>query len=112
MRSKFKIISITADHMLIEPQLTPTCTTCNSKSSCVSLPSFKKKKFTIPAKSGVVVGDFIIFEIPNKTLYSRAFFVYILPLIFLFVSAQISNIFYPFNELAAYRNLEKPIQFS
>lgn len=100
MKNEFKIIDINDTQMLIEPQSAASCTSCNSKYSCISTSKFKNNFFPIPVKSGAEIGDLITLEITNKKLYVHAFLLYTLPLLSLFGCTLLAKTFYPSNDPA------------
>ncbi|HIC38525.1 MAG TPA: Fis family transcriptional regulator, partial [Candidatus Marinimicrobia bacterium] len=55
--------------------------------------------FNKPVQSGIAVGDFVTLEISSSELFSRAFMLYIFPILALFMGSYMGMRLFPATEL-------------
>lgn len=103
MKQQFEVIKIESKTMLLRRNSDSGCSSCNANNGCgIRLLGdyFQRNlELQIPRKNGAVIGDLIDLEMPTKTLFRRAFGLYILPLLALFAGGFIGGALLPHNEL-------------
>jgi len=79
------------------------CHSCEASSGCGTgiLANYfdHYSVFNKPIQSGVAVGDFVTLEISSAELFSRAFMLYIFPILSLFAGSAIGMSLFPATEL-------------
>jgi sigma-E factor negative regulatory protein RseC len=97
MKSVFQVVKIENNHMFLNIGNKNSCGSCAANKSCGTgvLARYFDHFNTIayPLRPGVKEGDLISLEISNKTLFLRAFALYIAPLLFVFIALFVMQIF-------------------
>ena len=97
MKSNFQVVKIENNQMFLNIGNKNSCGSCAANKSCGTgvLARYFDHFNTIayPLRPGVKEGDFISLEISNKTLFLRAFTLYIAPLLVVFITLFIMQIF-------------------
>jgi sigma-E factor negative regulatory protein RseC len=79
------------------------CHSCSASSGCGTgiLANYfdHYTNFNKPVQNGVSVGDFVTLEISSSELFSRAFMLYIFPILALFVGSYTGMSLFPATEL-------------
>lgn len=103
MKEKFEVIEIENQTMVLKVNRSGGCHSCSANAGCgtgILASTFgHATTFTKPLEAGVVVGDFVTMQISSAELFYRAFQLYILPLLALFIGALIGVKLFPLNEL-------------
>ena len=103
MKEQFEVIKVENETMTLKVNRSDTCQSCSANNSCGTgiLANYfdHYSVFNRPSQDGTIVGDFITLEVPSSELFSRAFMLYILPLIMLFVGGYFGMLLFPSNEL-------------
>lgn len=89
-----RVIEVQGDSLLLEAQTQSSCGSCQAKTHCgtATLSSVLGKKFvrfSVPNTVNAKVGDELIVGLPEKSLLSASFLVYLLPLLAMMVSGLI-----------------------
>jgi sigma-E factor negative regulatory protein RseC len=101
MKQEFEVIEVENMRMrLAQPK--QGCNHCSLNSGCGVgiLGKYLSKPLYVSLQQGIKAGDSVSLEISNKTLFQHAFFLYILPLLVLFLVVF----------LAEYYSLREPWQ--
>ncbi len=97
MKSDFQVVKIENNQMFLNVGNKNSCGSCAANKSCGTgvLARYFDHFNTIayPLRPGVIEGDFISLEISNKTLFLRAFALYIAPLLVVFIALFVMQIF-------------------
>ena len=97
MKSDFQVVKIENNQMFLNIGNKNSCGSCAAKKSCGTgvLARYFDHFNTIayPLRPGVKEGDLISLEISNKTLFLRAFALYIAPLLVVFITLFVMQIF-------------------
>ena len=97
MKSDFQVVKIENNQMFLNVGNKNSCGSCAANKSCGTgvLARYFDHFNTVayPLRPGVKEGDFISLEISNKTLFLRAFALYIAPLLVIFIALFIMQIF-------------------
>ena len=97
MKSDFQVVKIENNQMFLNVGNKNSCGSCAANKSCGTgvLARYFDHFNTVayPLRPGVKEGDFISLEISNKTLFLRAFALYIAPLLVVFFALFIMQIF-------------------
>ena len=97
MKSDFQIVKIENNQMFLNVGNKNSCGSCAANKSCGTgvLARYFDHFNTIayPLRPGVKEGDIISLDISNKTLFLRAFALYIAPLLVVFITLFIMQIF-------------------
>ena len=102
MQQQFKVIKVENATMTLKINQSATCAGCSAKSGCgngILSNYFNQSTLQKPWQKGIKTGDLVTLEIPSSELFLRAFQLYILPLIALFLGGLIGTILFPANEL-------------
>lgn len=103
MKEQFEVIALENETMTLKVNRSGGCHSCSASSGCGTgiLANYfdHYTVFNKPVKSGVVVGDFITLEISSAELFSRAFMLYIFPILALFIGSYIGMSLFPVTEL-------------
>ncbi|MBE8189957.1 MAG: SoxR reducing system RseC family protein [Candidatus Thioglobus sp.] len=103
MKQKFEVIEVENQTMVLKINHSGGCNSCSAKSGCGTgiLANYFKhySVFSKPLQKGVVAGDFVSLEIASSELFLRAFQLYLLPLLALFIGSFIGEFFFPESEL-------------
>ena len=103
MKEKFEVIEIENQTMVLKVNRSGGCHSCSASAGCgtgILASAFGHvTTFNKPLKEGVMVGDFVTLQISSGELFYRAFQLYILPLLTLFVGAWLGAELFPTNEL-------------
>ena len=96
MKSDFQVVKIENNQMFLNVGNKNSCGSCAANKSCGTgvLARYFDHFNTIayPLRPGVKEGDFISLEISNKTLFLRAFALYIAPLLVVFITLFVMQI--------------------
>ena len=97
MKSDFQVVKIENNQMFLNVGNKNSCGSCAANKSCGTgvLARYFDHFNTIayPLRPGVKEGDIISLDISNKTLFLRAFALYIAPLLVVFITLFIMQIF-------------------
>ena len=97
MKSDFQVVKIENNQMFLNVGNKNSCGSCAANKSCGTgvLARYFDLFNTIayPLRPGVKEGDLISLEISNKTLFLRAFALYIAPLLVVFIALFVMQIF-------------------
>ena len=97
MKSDFQVVKIENNQMFLNVGNKNSCGSCAANKSCGTgvLARYFDHFNTIayPLRPGVKEGDLISLEISNKTLFLRAFALYIVPLLVVFIAIFVMQIF-------------------
>ena len=97
MKSDFQVVKIENNQMFLNVGNKNSCGSCAANKSCGTgvLARYFDHFNTVayPLRPGVKEGDFISLEISNKTLFLRAFALYIAPLLVVFITLFVMQIF-------------------
>ncbi len=103
IKEEFKVVEIKDQTMTLEMNRASGCHSCSASSGCgtglLSKYFEHYSVFSKPLKKGVKVGEMVTLEIPSKTLFYRAFQLYLLPLIGLFAGGLLGSVLYPMSEV-------------
>jgi len=96
MKSDFQVVKIENNQMFLNVGNKNSCGSCAANKSCGTgvLARYFDHFNTIayPLRPGVKEGDLISLEISNKTLFLRAFALYIAPLLVVFIALFVMQI--------------------
>ena len=96
MKSDFQVVKIENNQMFLNVGNKNSCGSCAANKSCGTgvLARYFDHFNTVayPLRPGVKEGDFISLEISNKTLFLRAFALYIAPLLVVFITLFVMQI--------------------
>lgn len=102
MKEKFEVIKINKQTMQLKVRRLSSCHSCSIGDSCgtgILAKYFNHySTFCKPLQTDVAVGDFVVLEISSSELFYRAFQLYMMPLLALFVSGILANSLYPDQE--------------
>ena len=102
MKEQLEVIEIQNQTMKLKVNRASGCHSCSASSGCgtgILAKHFAHYSvFTQPRQTGVVVGDLVSLEISSKTLFYRAFQLYMLPLLALFAGGILGDNLYPEQE--------------
>ncbi len=97
MKSDFQVVKIENNQMFLNVGNKNSCGSCAANKSCGTgvLARYFDHFNTVayPLRPGVKEGDLISLEISNKTLFLRAFALYIAPLLVVFIALFVMQIF-------------------
>ena len=97
MKSDFQVVKIENNQMFLNVGNKNSCGSCAANKSCGTgvLARYFDHFNTIayPLRPGVKEGDLVSLEISNKTLFLRAFALYIAPLLVVFITLFVMQIF-------------------
>ncbi|SMN16572.1 Sigma factor RpoE regulatory protein RseC [uncultured Candidatus Thioglobus sp.] len=103
MKEKFEVIEIENQTMVLKVNRSDGCTGCSASGACGTgiLANYfdHYSVFNKPLQEGVAIGDVVTLEISAAELFWRAFQLYIVPLLALFVGAGVGSVYFPTNEL-------------
>ena len=93
MKEKFEVIEVENEIMTLKVNRSGGCHSCKASSGCdTGILANYFDHYTIfnkPLKNGVSVGDFVTLEISSSELFSRAFMLYIFPILALFIGSYV-----------------------
>jgi sigma-E factor negative regulatory protein RseC len=93
MKEQFEVIALENETMTLKVNRSGGCHSCSASSGCGTgiLANYfdHYSVFNKPIQSGVTVGDFVTLEISSSELFSRAFMLYIFPILALFIGSYI-----------------------
>ncbi len=102
MKEQFEVIALENKTMTLKVNRSGGCHSCSASSGCGTgiLANYfdHYSTFNKPIQNGVSVGDFVTLEISSSELFSRAFILYIFPLLALFLVGAVFAYFVPDNE--------------
>ncbi len=75
--------------MIVEVNKVSACSTCSLKGGCGVSSDDSKNRYTIENTVGAKEGDELLIRIEQKDLYKSVFIVYVLPIIFILISATV-----------------------
>ena len=103
MKEQFEVIALENETMTLKVNRSGGCHSCEASSGCGTgiLANYfdHYSVFNKPIQSGVAVGDFVTLEISSAELFSRAFMLYIFPILSLFAGSAIGMCLFPATEL-------------
>ena len=103
MKEQFEVIALENQTMTLKVNRSGGCHSCSASSGCGTgiLANYfdHYSVFNKPIQSGVAVGDFVTLEISSAELFSRAFMLYIFPILALFAGSAIGMSLFPATEL-------------
>ncbi len=100
MKEQFKVITIDNEIMTLEVNRSSGCHSCEASNSCgIGILTNHYSVFNRPCRDDISAGDFVTLEISSSKLFLRAFQLYILPLLSLFISGVLGSILYTVNEM-------------
>ncbi|NYT52275.1 MAG: SoxR reducing system RseC family protein [Candidatus Vesicomyosocius endoextente] len=100
MKEQFKVIAIENEMMTLEVNRSSGCHSCEASSSCgIGIFANHYSVFNRPYQDNISVGGFVTLEISSSKLFLRAFQLYVLPLLSLFISGVLGSILYTVNEI-------------
>jgi len=103
MKEQFEVIKIENQSMQLKINRSDTCHSCSAKSGCGTgvLSNYfdRYSVFNAPSQKNVMAGDIVTLEIPTGELFFRAFLLYIMPLMVLFVGSYVGMILFPTTEI-------------
>ncbi|MEO1939920.1 SoxR reducing system RseC family protein [Candidatus Thioglobus sp.] len=103
MKEQFEVIALDNEIMTLKVDRSGGCHSCEASSGCgtgILAKYFDHYSvFNKPVENGVAVGDFVTLEISSTELFSRAFMLYIFPILSLFVGSAVGMNLYPSTEL-------------
>ncbi len=103
MKEQFEVIALESETMTLKVNRSGGCHSCSASSSCGTgiLANYfdHYTNFNKPVQSGVSVGDFVTLEISSSELFSRAFMLYIFPILALFIGSYAGMSLFPATEL-------------
>lgn len=103
MKEKFEVIEIKNQTMTLKVNRSGGCNSCSASGGCGTgiLANYfdHSSIFNKPLQSGILVGDMVTLEISSAELFWRAFQLYIMPLLVLFMGAGIGVVYFPQHEL-------------
>ncbi len=103
MKEKFEVIEIENKTMVLKVNRSGGCTGCSASGACGTgiLANYfdHYSVFNKPLQEGVAIGDIVTLEISAAELFWRAFQLYIVPLLALFVGTGVGSVYFPVNEL-------------
>ena len=103
MKEQFEVIALENETMTLKVNRSGGCHSCEASSGCGTgiLANYfdHYSVFNKPIQSGVAVGDFVTLEISSAELFSRAFMLYIFPILSLFAGSAIGMSLFPATEL-------------
>ena len=103
MKEKFEVIEIENTTMVLKVNRSGGCHSCSASAGCgtgILASAFgHATTFNKPLEPGVAVGDFVTMQISSSELFYRAFQLYMLPLLALFMGALFGVELFPMNEL-------------
>ncbi len=103
MKEQFEVIALENETMTLKVNRSGGCHSCSASSGCgTGILSNYFNHYTVfnkPAQSAAVVGDFVTLEISSSELFSRAFMLYIFPILALFVGSYTGMSLFPATEL-------------
>ncbi|HAP05254.1 MAG TPA: Fis family transcriptional regulator, partial [Gammaproteobacteria bacterium] len=89
----FEVIALENETMTLKVNRSGGCHSCSASGGCGTgiLANYfdHYSVFNKPIQSGVAVGDFVTLEISSAELFSRAFMLYIFPILALFIGSYI-----------------------
>ena len=93
MKEQFEVIALENETMTLKVNRSGGCHSCSASSGCGTgiLANYfdHYTVFNKPLQDGVTVGDFVTLEISSSELFSRAFMLYIFPILALFIGSYI-----------------------
>lgn len=103
MKEQFEVIALENETMTLKVNRSGGCHSCSASNGCGTgiLANYfdHYSVFNKPVQDGVVVGDFVTLEISSSELFSRAFMLYIFPILSLFAGSAIGMSLFPATEL-------------
>jgi sigma-E factor negative regulatory protein RseC len=103
MKEQFEVIEIENQTMKLKANRSGGCNSCSASGGCgvsVLANYFEHySTFNKPLQLGAIVGDMVVLEISSAELFWRAFQLYIIPLLALFVGSGFGSVYFPMNEL-------------
>ena len=103
MKEQFEVIALENETMTLKVNRSGGCHSCSASSGCGTgiLANYfdHYSTFDKPIKNEVSVGDFVTLEISSSELFSRAFMLYIFPILALFVGSYAGLRLFPSTEL-------------
>ena len=103
MKAQFEVIEINDDRMKLKTNSGDACSSCSASGACGT--SVLSKYFGSlsvvekPLTPNTKIGDQLVLEISSTELFWRAFQLYILPILALFISTYIAKDVFLLNEL-------------
>jgi len=103
MKEQFEVIALENETMTLKVNRSGGCHSCSASGGCGTgiLANYfdHYSVFNKPIQSGVTVGDFVTLEISSSELFSRAFMLYIFPILALFTGSYVGLRLFPATEL-------------
>lgn len=103
MKEQFEVIALENETMTLKVNRSGGCHSCSASGGCGTgiLANYfdHYSTFNKPIENGVTVGDFVTLEISSSELFSRAFMLYIFPILALFIGSYAGMSFFPATEL-------------
>jgi sigma-E factor negative regulatory protein RseC len=103
MKEQFEVIALENETMTLKVNRSGGCNSCSASSGCGTgiLANYfdHYTVFNKPLQDGVTVGDFVTLEISSSELFSRAFMLYIFPILALFTGSYVGMHLFPATEL-------------
>jgi len=98
MKENFEIIDIEKDIAMLKSKRDSSCQSCSVKNSCgikiLSSLNYNFFKFKLPSKNKFKMGDTISLEIANSEIFFRAFQLYLMPLLSMFLAAYMAGMIF------------------
>ena len=95
MKAQFEVIEIHNQQMKLKPVDSQSCSSCSASGACgtgvLSKYFSSFSTLTKPLDKGTQLGDKVVLEIAPGELFWRAFQLYILPILALFVTAYVAK---------------------
>ena len=103
MKAEFEVIEIRNEQMTLKPIESHSCNSCSASGACGTgvLSKYFSSFSTLnkPVEGQTQVGDKVVLEIAPGELFWRAFQLYILPIVALFVAAYLAKSLFSASEI-------------
>lgn len=99
VKQQFEIMSIEREVIILKRLESNGCQSCGSSNGCSAKSSNNEYELKKPSNLDKTVGDSITLEINNSELFFKAFFVYLFPILALFIGSYLGVKYYPTTEL-------------
>jgi len=99
IQEQAKVISIEGDHAIVEINRQSGCQSCELSGACGTgslgrLLGHRQKPIAVPNRLKLKSGDKVLLRLPEQSLLISGFMVYLLPLIFLFGFAMLTEVLF------------------